>query len=269
MSDDCVADLPDPLTSVTTQPRRILLTGSAGAIGRFVGPQLRRRGHFVRGYDIASPPANSCDENHQGDLLNPSSLRAALTGIDTLIHLAATSDEADFLTKLVPNNIVGPYHLLQAALECNVSRWVLASSVQVAGGLHRHSQPLAISDGTAPRNYYGCTKIMLEAMGMMHAVVHQRTVINARLGWFFRNRHEETYAARNHPAKPINVYISHDDMARFMIAAVEADLPPSTCATLWCMSRQTPPGGYDLSTAAQLIHYHPRDLYPQGLHYPE
>lgn len=80
----------DPLNLRTSKPLRVLVTGSAGAIGRRVGPLLRKRGHFVRGYDLQSPPPNTCDEDLQGDLASPPCLKQAMSGCDALIHLAAT-----------------------------------------------------------------------------------------------------------------------------------------------------------------------------------
>jgi hypothetical protein len=35
-------------------------------------------------------------------------------GTGILIHLAASPDDDDFLTQLVPNNLVGVYHILEA-----------------------------------------------------------------------------------------------------------------------------------------------------------
>ena len=57
----------------------------------------------------------------------PAVSRAA-EGVDALIHLAATPDDDDFLTKLLPNNILGAYHVLEAARLAGVRRVVLASS---------------------------------------------------------------------------------------------------------------------------------------------
>jgi nucleoside-diphosphate-sugar epimerase len=45
--------MPESSSAVTGIPlQRVLVTGSAGHIGRVVCPVLRSRGHFVRGFDV-------------------------------------------------------------------------------------------------------------------------------------------------------------------------------------------------------------------------
>ena len=97
------------LTSAS-QPHRITLTGSAGAIGRTVGAALRKRGHFVRGFDFQD--SADLSESMIGNLVNVAAVARCVADVDTVIHLAATPDVHDFVTILVPNNIIGTYHLL-------------------------------------------------------------------------------------------------------------------------------------------------------------
>src|SRR5262245_12782141 len=91
----------------------VLVTGSAGRIGRAVSAELVARGHCVRGFDRVPSPA--LRDSVVGDVANPEDLARALEGMDTAVHLAATPDEADFLTSLLPNNVLGLYHMLEAA----------------------------------------------------------------------------------------------------------------------------------------------------------
>ncbi len=82
--------------------RAVLVTGSAGRIGRAVCAELIARGHRVRGFDRIPSPALA--DAVVGDVVSPADLARALDGMDTAVHLAATPDEADFLTCLLPNN---------------------------------------------------------------------------------------------------------------------------------------------------------------------
>lgn len=68
--------------------------------------ELIARGHRVRGFDRVPSPALA--DGVVGDVANPDDLARALEGMATAVHLAATPDEADFLTHLLPNNAVGP-----------------------------------------------------------------------------------------------------------------------------------------------------------------
>ena len=103
-----------------------------------------------------------------GDVANPDDLARALDGMDTAVHLAATPDEADFLTRLLPNNVVGLYHVLEAARHARLARLVLVSSGQLYRG---HDGPLPITPATptSPRNWYALTKVLTEAAGQVYA----------------------------------------------------------------------------------------------------
>lgn len=70
-------------------PRRILVTGATGYLGREFLPRLRERGHFVRalvrkGSEGKLPPGvEAC----VGDALQEPDVRSALAGCDTVVHL--------------------------------------------------------------------------------------------------------------------------------------------------------------------------------------
>ena len=58
-------------------------------------------------------------------------MASACEGVDVILHLAATPDDADFASDLMPNNVMGMHNLLRGAVACNVKRIVFASSMQV------------------------------------------------------------------------------------------------------------------------------------------
>src|SRR5580704_5146070 len=78
----------------------VLVTGSAGRIGRAVVAELQARGRPVRGFDrVATPGLTECIV---GDITDAVAVRRAVEGVGTVIHLAATPDDDDFLTQLAP-----------------------------------------------------------------------------------------------------------------------------------------------------------------------
>ena len=81
--------------------------------------RVEERGHFVRGFDLVATPG--ADESVVSDLADADAIHRAAEGVNALIHLAATPDDDDFLTKLLPNNIVGAYHVLEAARLADVT----------------------------------------------------------------------------------------------------------------------------------------------------
>src|SRR5690242_14703446 len=97
---------------------RVLVTGSSGRIGRAAVQELLARGHAVRGFDRAPTPGLA--DMVVGDLTDPAAVARAVDGVGTLIHLAATPDDADFLAEIVPNNVIGVYHVLEAARAAGV-----------------------------------------------------------------------------------------------------------------------------------------------------
>src|SRR5437867_2073493 len=95
---------------MTTSPK-ILVTGSAGRIGQAVVQALA--GESVRGFDRVPTPGTT--ESVTGDIAEMEAVRRAMQGVQTVIHLAATPDDDDFMAKLLPNNIVGTYNVMEAA----------------------------------------------------------------------------------------------------------------------------------------------------------
>src|SRR5579863_5198058 len=136
----------------------VLVTGSAGRIGRAVVAELLSRGQPVRGFDRVSTPA--CPDAIVGNLTDVPAIDRAMSGVDTLIHLAATPDDADFFTELVPNNVIGVYNVLEAARRANVKRLILASSGQVVWHQRlRGPLPVGVDVQPTPRSWYADCKV--------------------------------------------------------------------------------------------------------------
>jgi nucleoside-diphosphate-sugar epimerase len=239
--------------------RAVLVTGSAGWIGRAVCAELIARGHRVRGFDHARSPA--LGDAVVGDVASPGDVAGALEGMDTVVHLAATPDEADFLTSLLPNNVVGLYHVLEAARLARLARVILVSSGQLYRG---HDGPLPITSATptAPRNWYALTKVLTEAAGQVYAHAYGLDVVVVRPGWVPRNpAHAAELAASAHGK---DSYLSPGDAGRGFAAAVEAEgLPRYTLVHV--TSRPLRVARYDLEPARRLLGYEPRDRWPDGL----
>jgi uronate dehydrogenase len=230
-----------------------------------VCPALLARGHFVRGFDRQPSPIGV--ESHVGDLVDAVAVRRAVEGMDAMVHLAAMPDMGDFLTQLVPNNIIGLYHVLEAAREFHLKRVVLASSIRAGSAQHAAGRPISrTDDATCPHDLYAATKVFAEAMGQTYSHQHKLSIVVVRIGWFIRNRMELGRAMKWHkPGKPFGGYLSHDDAQRFFTAAVEADRPHGQCAILYAVSKQAPGEGCDLDPGRQLIGYEPQDEFPNGM----
>ena len=238
----------------------ILVTGSSGKLGRAIVAELVRLGHVVRGFDRVASPALSTTQI--GDLGDRAALDRAMAGVDCLIHLAATPDDADFLTELLPNNLVGLYHVLEAARAAGVRRLILASSGQVnwwqqmAGDL-----PVFEHQPVSPKSWYAATKMFLEATGRSFSEMHGMSVIAVRIGWCPRPDQEEEF--RNTPSAH-DVYLSPGDAGRFFTRCVEA---PSDVRFLIvnATSRPVRETRLDLTVARQVLGFEPQDQWPEGI----
>ncbi len=242
-------------------PLRVLVTGSAGRIGRAVVRELKARGHFVRGLDLAPTPG--ADESVTASITDGDAVRRAAEGMAAVIHLAATPDDDDFFTKLLPNNIVGVYHILEAARLAGVRRLALASSGQVVWH-QRFTGPLPIGadDPPTPRGWYAATKLFQEAAGRAYSEAHGISVIAARLGWCPRTReHAAELAATDWGP---DVYLSPGDAGRFFALAAEAPAD-FRFAVVYVCSRPPRQLMYDERPAKERVGYEPRDVWPQGV----
>lgn len=242
-------------------PRRILLTGSAGTIGRCIAQHLVDRGHEVRGLDRV--PTEALADAVVADLTDAEAIDRAMADRDTLIHLAAYPNAAPLLDYLLKPNVIGLQHVMDAARRHGIDRVVLASSVQVVSGVKHRG--LRTASDAAPTNDYALTKLWAEQMGKMYARLHEMGVLAVRIGWYVRNTKELEHITRLNLGSH---YLSPDDTRRFFAAAVETDLPtalPDRFAIVYAISR--PPGKpfCDLETVRRLIGYEPRDTFPTGL----
>lgn len=240
---------------------RILVTGSAGRIGRAVVAALHARGRVVRGFDCVPTP--ELDDILVGDITDPLMVQKAMSGVESLIHLAATPDDDEFLTSLLPNNIVGVYHVLEAARTAGVRRVVLASSGQVVWW-QRFSgpTPIRVDDTPTPRAWYAATKMFLEAAGRAFAEGHGISVIVARLGWLPRTAAQAEELSQTDWGK--DVYLSPGDAGRFFSCAVEAP-PELRFAVVYATSKPVQRATYDLEPAQRLLGFEPQDRWPEGI----
>lgn len=236
----------------------VLVTGSAGAIGQAVCRELRARGHRVRGFD--RQPTPGLDDAVVGDIADGEATREAMRGTDSVVHLAAATDDADFLDVLLRPNVIGLYRVMDAARRAELRRVVLASSMQAVSGLPRH-RPRGTDEGPAPTNHYGLTKAWAEQMGEMYARCYGMSVIAARIGWLPRDAEGVRILLRHRGMKH---YLSPGDAGRFFACAVEAE--GVRFAVLYaCGATPADPPSCDMEPAKRLIGFVPRDAWPEGL----
>jgi uronate dehydrogenase len=255
-------------------PQRVAVTGSAGRVGRATVRELVARGHRVVGFDRAPTPGLPADQSVVGTLADRELIGKVVAGVDCLIHLAAAPDDLrfprgtppddgdNFLSDLVPSNVVGLYHVLEAARTAGVRRLILASTGQtVDGHLSDGNVPVTATMPTRPRYLYACTKVFLEAMGRVYAEQHGMAVAAVRIGWCPRDAGQVAEIAADPQCQ--DVFLSPGDVGRFFAAAVEA---PAWAGfeVVFATSRPVEVWQYDPGPAERLFGYAPRDRWPAG-----
>lgn len=115
-----------------------LVTGATGFIGANLVEALTERGWTVRALHRPSSSLKALAglryESAIGDVTEPSSLGAAMAGVDVVFHVAAVADywrsDADRMMRV---NVDGTRNVLQAALDSGARRVVFTSSCAALG----------------------------------------------------------------------------------------------------------------------------------------
>lgn len=126
------AEETDPLLESLTSPRRVLVTGGAGFVGRHLVPRLIGRGHQVRVLSRnpagASPLFGPNVDVLRGDVTDPASLEEAADGCDVVVHLVPPiirTPQGRHSGGYAP----GTENVLRAAESKGVSRFVCVSAL--------------------------------------------------------------------------------------------------------------------------------------------
>jgi dTDP-L-rhamnose 4-epimerase len=120
---------------------RVLVTGAAGFIGSHVVTALAEAGHDVVGLDTLHPAAHRTPSPVDasvivGDVRDADAVRAALRGVDAVLHQAGMVGlgvDLDDLPEYVGCNDLGTAVLLAQMYRAGIGRMVLASSMVVYG----------------------------------------------------------------------------------------------------------------------------------------
>lgn len=119
--------------SKTSQSRQVLVTGATGFIGGHLVERLTAEGLKVRA--TVRSPAKCANitrfpiDLRPTDLLNPASVRDAVSGVDTVYHLAYGNDGAD----PARTTIEGTRNVVEAAIAAGVDCVIILSTMYVFG----------------------------------------------------------------------------------------------------------------------------------------
>ncbi len=161
------------------QQSTVLVTGAGGFIGHHLTRYLVGKGYLVRGADIRHPVygPSPASEFRILDLRRRESCAEAVRGVDHVYHLAANMGGIGFIeankAQIVRDNTLIDTHMLEAAREAGVSRFLYTSSACVYPGYMQNTPNVAPlrEDDAYPADAedgYGWEKLMTERLCRHH-----------------------------------------------------------------------------------------------------
>ncbi|MBT2500949.1 NAD(P)-dependent oxidoreductase [Curtobacterium sp. ISL-83] len=197
----------------TIEGSRWVITGAAGTIGAALRSALADRGVDLVSTDLRSAaPVGPRDTVTIVDLSDLEALVDLIAGADGVVHLGGIADEADF-HDLAEVNIVGTYHVLEAARRAGVPRVVFASSNRLTG---MYSAGDDVSPDLPPRpdGFYGVSKVAAEALCRLYADKFGLSTISLRIG---------SYEERPGSPREQRTWLSPADAVRAFVAAMTTE----------------------------------------------
>lgn len=199
-------------STTTLRFRRLLLTGAAGGLGRVLRPRLAGCCDTLRVSDIADLGAAAAGEEVvPARLQDKAAMLALLEGVDAVVHLGGISVEGPF-EPILEANILGAYHLYEAARINGVRRIVFASSNHVTG-FYKQSQTIDATMPVRPDGYYGLSKAFGENLAQFYFDRYGLETVSLRIGSSFAEPADRRMLA---------TYLSFDDLERLIVASLSA-----------------------------------------------
>ncbi|MEU1588039.1 NAD(P)-dependent oxidoreductase [Micromonospora sp. NPDC005710] len=198
----------------------VVITGAAGRIGNVLRHALQDEVRHLVLIDRVPLTAQSPVERViRLDLADLDAVVSAFEGADVVVHLAGLPDEAP-LAELLNANVLGTFHVLEAARRQQVDRVVIASSNRVTG-FHPVEKIVNPDDPVRPDGFYGVSKVAVEALARLYADKFALSVVCLRIGSFEDRPDDVRYLA---------TWLSPRDCLGFIRAAMTAPSVPFAIA---------------------------------------
>jgi uronate dehydrogenase len=228
------------------EPKRVLVTGASGTLGRVIVPGLAQAGFRLQLNDLAHFP----DVLPEGvdfvaaDLTDQGALAAACPeDVTDIIHFGGINTELSSKA-ILDANILGSLNVFEVA-RMRKARVIYASSNHTIG-FHPRGETLTINDPYRPDGFYGLSKAYVELLGRMFYDKHGVESVHLRIGSCLPEPVDTRHLA---------TWLSYPDLVRLMIAALT--VPRPNYAIVWGVSCNT--RRWWIGDDAERIGYFPQD----------
>ena len=198
------------MTQALKTHHRILLTGAAGGLGTALRQRLKANCDVLRLSDKAAfGEAQAQEEMQLADLAVAHEVDQAVAGCDAVVHLGGISVEAPF-EAILQANILGAYHLYEAARKHGCKRVVFASSNHVVG-FYKQSETIHADHPPRPDSFYGVSKAFGEDLSRFYFDRYGIETACIRIGSSFPEPRDRRMLA---------TWLSYDDLHRLVSACL-------------------------------------------------
>jgi uronate dehydrogenase len=229
--------------------KKILLTGSAGKIGRSLRQELAGFYHF-RCFD--RQPSDRVEDSISADILDFDAVSNAMQGMEAVIHLAANPDPKQNWHEVYTGGIAGTYNIFEAARLAGIRKIIYASTAHILGfrelKKHREVKP---EDPSSPDSFYAVGKVCGEALGQVFSEQYGMSIICLRIGYFTDKIHKSWL---NEILR--SGYISPRDLAQLVQKSLETE--KLGFQVFYGVSANTK-RMWDIRNAETLVGYQPQD----------
>jgi NAD+ dependent glucose-6-phosphate dehydrogenase len=243
----------------------VLLTGAGGRVGEAVlGPLGGKFEWRLLDREPLSnekiPDGVEYEDIFIADVTDEAAVRAAVSGVGAVIHLAGDPRPEAPWDSVLRNNIDGTQTVLEAAVKEGVEKFVYASSNHAVGAyetpertpdMYRTDDQFRL-DGTElprPGNYYGVSKGAGELLGRYIHDEYGLSVVNVRIG----------NLTRGHPPRDYErgqaMWLSYRDCAHLFERCLLADYDYEIVYGISDNDRKY----YSIDRAREVLGYDPRD----------
>jgi uronate dehydrogenase len=244
--------------------RRVLVTGMSGLIGETVRRRLEGRWALRA---LNRRPVAGVD-TQQADIADLDAITPAFRDVDAVVHLAANvanAEDTPGWEGVLRDNVIGTYHVFEAARRAGVKRVVYASSGATVSRIERDPPyaaltagrydevgewPMLTHESVRPNGLYGCSKVWGEALARHFADTTAMSMICLRIGHV---------SAEDRPVKPreFSVWCSRRDIAQAVERSLDA--PDHVRFGVFFITSENRWSYRDISPARAVLGYVPED----------